>query len=269
MKKNIVLTLLSICFLTSVHAQFRKLRKDEIDYLNKAHLAIWNAIPHEYKDWTPNGDEKAFEAAQHWAGGDEKYFGTCPVSVGKSEPYNINVFQDFAMSSSESGTIAMESMKKITDYQNGAQIAAALKYSAKTKIQVHVYSNVDGGAFVIRSCDKVSLVKIELPVKATLAYKAIRSESCPMYESGTKTVDMHGDYYDNALIFLGQPVAKKENDDRHDGITRTVYNVGLDKTKLSKPLMQNIIVQITGNSDDIDAVIKAIDWKALNDMIGK
>ena len=86
-------------------------------------------------------------------------------------------------------------------------------------------------------------------------------------ESGR--VSMSGNYYDNAIIFLGKPVIAKKTETTSDGLTDTRYSLGFDRGKIGKLIVQNIAIAIKGDAADIDEAIKLIDWQKLYDLIDK
>jgi len=83
------------------------------------------------------------------------------------------------------------------------------------------------------------------------------------------TASLHGDYYDTALVYLGQPVVAKKTETTSDGITDTRYELAFDRTKISRLSVQNIAVTFKGDSADIDEAIKLINWQKLSDLIAK
>ncbi|MBC7587360.1 MAG: hypothetical protein H7178_03290 [Chitinophagaceae bacterium] len=286
MKKAVIFLLMLVaCFQVSTaqtykpHKGFRMLRQDEIAYLNNLYQTLYNAIPHEYKDWRANGDGKEFSAVKHWCDVEpdfDKCTGICPVTLGKTDPYSISLNMDFAMLDQESSGLMIAAYQGITDYTNPMQIAKALKSAAKSKISIRIYNNIfapDGSfssnQFGISYCPKVPPVKIQLPIYAALAVMGIRSDACPILDESTKQADMHGNYYDNALIVLGKPIVKKAEKMYDYGLKNNAYAIAFDNKQIGKLINQNIMIRITGDAADIDAVIKLIDWKKLESMVAK
>jgi len=252
---------------------FRKLRPDEITYLNKSHQQLYDAVPHAYKDWKTLEDSKQFDVRKYWCQeptADYDCTGDCPSSVGVGDPYSMDWKVDFSMPRDQSDKLAGESIKMIKDFSDPGQIAASLKFTNKSKLQIFVISNVVADVpWKFSYCNKTPPVTIELPVQATLAVKGIKSTQCPIVNENTTTANMSADYYDRAIIFLGKPLLKKETTKWHDGLDGISYYIDFDKSKIGKLITQNIVVQIIGDSADIDAAIKLIDWQKLNDMIEK
>ena len=176
------------------------------------------------------------------------------------------------MPADQTGNLAAAAFKKITDFNSAGQIAGALKGAAKSKLSIQIIVNVSSGssgAFLLSYCAKTPPEKIALPVPATLALLGTHSDECPFMSDGRPDMSPGDAYYDNAIIFLGKPVAGQEADDRHDGQVRTKYAIGFDKSKIGVPITQNIVVRIKGDAPDIEAVIKLIDWKNLYYLIEK
>ena len=270
MKKTILAV---ACCLSTYHfaataQEGRLMRADEIAFYNNIHEVLYSALPHVYKNWKVVEDGKAFDAKKYFCPlPEDGCYGKIPVSIGKGDPYSLNYFADFTMPGDESAALMVEGFKIIKDYNNANEIALALKTAAKSKVNLRVFCNIDGGQYYITYCPKTPPETIKLPVQATLALKGVRASACPIMSGGRP--DMAGNYYDNAVIFLGKPIAKKEQDERSDGINGTIYYIGFDNSKISKLVTQNIIVQITGDSGDIDAIVKLIDWQKLYNAIGK
>jgi len=254
------------------HPGFRKITLQEQNYLNSLRKVLYSSIPHSYKNWiSTNDDGKDFDINKYWCQnpmpGDD-CTGLCPVSIGIGDPYSLNCIVDYGMSGDESSKLMVASYQMIKDFQNAAQIAAALKSSAASKLTIRIFANIPGGDFDLSYCGKNPPVPIQLPIPSTLALKGLRSTSCPILQADTKQPDLHGDYYDRAIIFLGKAVATKTADSWSDGLSGTRYTIGFDKGKIGKTITQNIVVTITGDSADIDAAIALIDWKALAALIG-
>lgn len=243
------------------------MRADEIAFYNNIHEVFYSALPHAYKSWKVVEDGKEFDAKKFFCPLNDGCYGTISVSIGKGDPYSLSYFIDFTMPGDESGLLMATAFSSIKDYTNADQIATALKSTAKSKISIRVFNNIDGGQFPVTYCSKTPPETIKLPVTAGLALKGVRAASCPIMSSGRP--DMAGNYYDNAVVFLGKAVAKKTPDERSDGISGAVYAIGFDKSKLDKVITQNIVVTITGDAADIEAIIKLIDWQKLYNAIGK
>lgn len=279
MKKLIFIV--SVCCITiGVYAQkrtppspgFRMQTPAETAFLNKLHQQLSDALPHTYKNWI-TGKEDAFDALKHWCS-DEGSWGRClgwiPASVGSSDPYGLAIQVEFNMDPNESGPIMAGAMGIIKDYNNAQQIAEAVKSTNKTKLVILLVMNIDyqgAAAFKLGYCAKTPPQKIALPVPATLAVKGIRSTACPIMESGRAS--MSANYYDNALVFLGKPVSYKHTETTSDGLTDDEYAIAFDRKRISQLEVQNITVQFKGDSADIDAAIKLIDWQKLSSLIEK
>lgn len=285
MKKAVVFLSILISCLQVTTAQkndvspgFRRMTKNEITYFNNLHDSLYLAIPHEYKDWTANGDSRAFDAAKHWC--EDPVDGTdCtgifPNNIGTTDPYSLSINQDFAMSNQESGNLMVAAMGALKDYNDPVQIATALKSTAKSKITISITNNLSiddvestSTNLGISYCPKTPPVMIELPIPAALAVKGIRSVACPILGEG-KQPDMHANYYDNAFIVLGKTTIRKVEKKYDDGLMANDYDISFDNKKISKLINQNIVIKITGDSDDIDAIINLIDWKMLNSMLAQ
>ncbi len=275
MKKILLVCLIINCIQFIASGQERPLRQDEITWFNNLYPVLYNAIPHEYQDWKAVGDGKDFDVIKYFCPveyADNSCRGKCPVSLGKGDPYSLNYKIEFSMPSEQSDGLAGSAYKSITDFNNATQIAAALKSTAKSKLSIQVMVNISSGgsgAFLLSYCSKSPPEKITLPIPATLALIGIHSDGCPFMSDGRPDMSPGDAYYDNAIIFLGKPVAGQTADDRHDGQVRTRYAIAFDKSKIGVPVTQNIVVQIKGDAADINAAIKLIDWKKLYYLIGK
>jgi len=278
MKTTIIVSVLMLAGCWTLTAQnahpgFRKMTAQEQNYLNGLRKVLYSSIPHTYKTWNSiNDDGKDFNINDYWCkdpmpGDDCK--GLCPESIGVGDPYSLNCIVDYKMPGEESSKLMASSYQMIKDFQNASQIAAALKSSAASKLTIRIFANIPGGDFDLSYCGKNPPVPIQLPIPSTLALKGLRSASCPIMQEGTKQADLHGDYYDRAIIFLGKAPATKKADDWSDGLSGTRYTVGFDHAKIGKTITQNIVVTITGDSADIEAAIALIDWKALAALISK
>jgi hypothetical protein len=273
--KKILLAIITLCVISNTiqaqpHPGFRKLRPNETAYLNNLYASLYSSIPHSYKNWTVVGDPQTFSISEFWCqdvpdGVD--CINDCPESLGKSEPYTLSCYEDFTMDGSESGSLMVAAVSGITDYNNASQIATTLKGTAKSKIAIRIYANLDGAEQILSYCGKTPPQQISLPVPAALALKGVRSPACPILSSGR--ADMSGDYYDNAVIILGKPVVFRKNEHTDDGLSDTRYTPGFDHSKIGTTTTQNIIITIKGDSDDIDAIVGMIDWVKLNNLIGK
>src|SRR5471030_1514680 len=186
MKKTILICIVIAGFVARSNAQERPLRQDEIVYFNNLHQVLYNAVPHEYKNWKAIGDKKDFDAVKYFC--PEVYpgndcTGKCPVSLGKGDPYSLNYKIEFTMPGSESEGLMAAAFKSITDYNNATQIATALKSTAKSKLTINVFVNISAGAtgaFLLSYCSKNPPEKIALPVPATLALLGVHSDGCPL-----------------------------------------------------------------------------------------
>ena len=277
--KTKLIAIAFLLFTSALYAQktapspgFRMQRPEETAFLNQLHNDLFNALPHTYKDWKTS-KEDTFDALKYWCS-DEGSWGKClgwiPASIGKGDPYSLDWQVEFNMDQSQSAPLMVSAFKMITDYNNGQQIAASLKSTNKTKLVIFIVANIDANSsdvFTLSYCGKTPLQKIDLPVPATLAVKGIRSTDCPIMESGR--VSMSGNYYDNALVFLGKPATAKKTVTTDDGITADSYGIAFDKARIGKLVVQNIVVKFKGDSADIDEAIKLIDWQKLSSLIGK
>ena len=272
MKKLIAVTTVFLSFIVSANAQFRKMTDAEMAFLNSSHKAMYASLPTAYQDWTSQFNGTNFDAQYYWCAEKEaKCVGLCPVSMGKGDPWGLDVSVEFKMPQSQSAGLMMPAYKQIKDFNNATQIATALKSMAKTKLTISIFSNVSSGqigAFLVSSCSKTPAVKLTIPVPTTLALMGIHSVDCPFMDGSRP--DMAGDnYYDNAVVFLGKPVSGQYQDDRHDGQTRVRYAIGFDKTKINSLIVQNIVVKFSGDAEDIKAAIKLMDWEKLSALIAK
>ena len=272
MNKIIILSFFAAFVCQHSSAQSRQLRSDEITYFTALHAAIHISLPHTYKDWTKTNDDEddwdiTTQGCMDSHHPDAECKGRTSASLGKTDPYSLASKVSFAMSSEESNKLSTSSFAGIKDYTSADQIATALKTTAATKLEITVVTNIDGGSFSIVYCPKDPLQSIKLSVPTTLAIKGIRSVRCPIIASGQP--DTHANYYDGAIIFLGKPVVSKSPEDRSDGTKEMNYKIGFDHTKIGKPITQNIVVTIKGDSADIDAAIALIDWNKLYSMINK
>ena len=268
MKRIIILFAAQLCLLAGTYAQFRQLRPEEIAYLDKVHNALYTAIPHTYKDWATSPQDRKFTAVNFWCPDpSEGCSGTCPASLGVGDPYSLSVTEEFTMPQEQSVKLMSAAYKEIKDFNNAQQVAQALKSTNKSKLKIFIACNISAGNSEVSYCSKTPPVSIQLPVPATLALKGIRSQECPILESGRP--DLKGDYYDNAVIFLGKPVASKNPDDRSDGLSGMEYTIAFDEGKTSKTLTQNIVVTFKGDAADIDEAIRLIDWNKLYALLDK
>lgn len=272
--KKLFLVAVIACASQCVRAQtgMRKLTPAEVAYYTQLYRTLYTSMPHTYKNWkVTNDDAAAFDINNYWCqdrnAPDNDCRGRTLSAVGTKDPYTLVNESAFAMTGEESGPLMAAAIQRITDFTNAAQIAAALKATANAKLSIQIVANIDGGDFALTYCSKTPPATIKLPVPATLALKGIRAAACPLMSSGA--ADMHADYYDAALIFLGKPVAEKTPEDRDDGLSGAHYKIGFDRAAIGKPVTQNIVVTIRGDSADIDAAIALIDWKQLYALIGK
>jgi hypothetical protein len=281
MKRKAIISTLLICFITvALYGQknkpgFRKQRPAETAFLNMLHKTLFESLPHTYKNWT-TGKEDPFDATKYWCGSGgpiswHDCTGDIPTSIGIADPYSLSWQVDFKMPDEEAGGLMSAAVRSIKDFSNGQQIAAALKATNKAKLSIFIVANLfitgTSSANALSYCAKTPLVSITLPVPSTLALKGLRSVDCPIMESGR--VSMSGNYYDNAIIFLGKPVIAKKTETTSDGLTATRYSIGFDRAKIGKFIVQNIAITINGDSADIDEAIKLIDWQKLYDVIDK
>ncbi len=265
-----VLALVAICLNAQAQSGFRKLRAEEITYINSMHAAMYAATPHTYKNWRVVADDAKFDATMFWCtdppdGVDCK--GDCPTILGVGDPYLLSYNAEYTMTGEESSTIAVTSISLIKDFNNGEQLAASQKYAAKTKMKMNIVFNMDGSPFSFSYCAATPLETLQLPVASTLAVLGRRSVNCPILDGGRAS--MSGDYYDRALIVLGKPGTKKGAEKTSDGLTTVTYAVGFDKSKIGKLATQNIIIELKGDAEDIKELIKLIDWQKLSAMLGK
>jgi len=275
MKRSLVYILALICLCYCSWGQTRKLRKDEIDFYNNLHQVLYNAVPHEYKDWKAVGDAKEFDVFKYFCPivyADNDCTGKTDVSLGTRVPYQLSYSIDFSMPGSQSDALKGSAMRTVKDYTNTAQIAGMLKSVAKTKLSIHINANVytpGSGVFTLVYCPQTPPETITLPVPATLALIGIRSDQCPLMSGSRPDMSPGDGYYDDAVVFLGKPVTTKTNDNRNDGRTHTVYGIGFDKSKIGSPVVQNIEVDFKGDAEDIRAAVKLIDWQKLYVLIAK
>ena len=275
---HLILLLLLISFTTAaqtkkIRAGFRKMRPDEVVFLNNLHLRMFEAIPHTYKNWGVDELKEKFDINKYWCGIEVDWYecnGVCPNGYGYNDAYSLDCMVDFAMPDDDKGKLFVSAFKSISDYNDAGQIANSLKMSDKAKLSIKIFANMDigiNGAFPVSYCGKTPPAKIALPVPATLAVKGIRSLQCPIMSDGR--IDMSGDYYDNATVFLGKPVVNTATVNNDNGLTTTRYAIGFDGAKRSRLIVQNIVVTFKGDSADIDEAIKLIDWKKLYDLVAK
>jgi hypothetical protein len=275
MKRSALLLFASACFYFNAQAQTRKLRQDEINFYNNLHQVLYDAIPHQYKDWRAVGDKKDFDAIKYFCPivyADNDCTGKTDVALGTREPYQLSYNIEFWMPGDQSDALKGSAMGAVKDYSNAPQIAGMLKSIAKTKLSIRISANVyapDGGIFTLIYCPKTTPEAIALPVTATLALIGIRSAQCPLMADGRPDLSPGDGYYDDAVVFLGKPVNTKTPVNRSDGLTRTAYGIGFDKSKIGSPVVQNIVVDFKGDADDIRAVIKLMDWQKLYALIAK
>lgn len=273
MKRLILLTLALAAAFAPAKAQMRKLRLEEIAFYTTVHKALYAAMPHTYKDWTVVNDEKPeMDVANFWCQAPEgadpaNCRGKTFISTGTTEPYGLVSRVEFAMSQTETGQLMVAAFKGITDYKDAAQIAKAMKGTANAKLAIQIVVNIDGGDFDLIYCGRTPPQNIKLPVPAAHALKGIRSPECPIMSEGA--ADMHANYYDEALIFLGKPVAGKTPDNWSDGLSGMRYKIGFDHAKIGKTVVQNVAITIKGDAADIDAAIALIDWQKLYALINK
>lgn len=277
MKRIALFSVLFACLLCNAQAQkkdvkagFRKQTPAETQFLNSLHQSLYSSLPHVYKDWK-TAPENSFDAIKYWCDIPTQWHdctADIPTTIGHGDPWALNWQVDFVMPDEQSSGLMMAAMKGVTDYTNGQQVATCLKATSKSKLGIFIYANVSSGvtgAFPVSYCGKTPPVTILLPVAATLAVKGIRSVDCPVMDGGR--VSMSGNYYDNAVVFLGKPVSSKTTSTGSDGLTTTRYAIGFDKTRISKLVVQNVVVTFKGDSADIDEAIKLIDWQKLSDLI--
>lgn len=271
MKKTILLCSIMCTLFQGASAQtgFRKLRPDEVTFLNGVRAALYAAVPHVYKDWKVVADKEAFDANKFWCQDPEaeKCLGDCPKTLGVTDPYSLSYLAEYSMPNDQAGKLAVESMGLIKDFTDNKQLVAAQKFSAKSKMKITVFENVFPAGVSFSYCAATPMENLQLPVPATIAVIGKHSPDCPIMDGSRVT--MSGDYYDRALIVLGKPVTKKTEEKTSDGLTTVTYVAGFDKSKIGKPITQNIVVEIKGDADDIKAAVKLIDWKKLSDMIAK
>lgn len=275
MKNITLLFVLFFCLATAngqKNSAFRQQTPAETAFLNSLYASLSACIPHTYKDWKTS-PERTYDAVRAWCDVSPDFNdckGYIPRNIGRSDPYAMDVDVEFKMTDEQSVGYITGVYSMIKDFNNGPQVAAAIKSGNKTRLYIFVVANIAGGeasAFPLSYCAKTPPVHFSLPVNATLAVKGIRSAECPIMESGR--VSLSGNYYDNALVFLGKPVISKKTRTTSDNLTDTRYGIGFDIKKLSKMLVQNIVVTFQGDSADIDEAIKLIDWQKLNDLIEK
>ncbi len=273
MNKILVNVAILLLLCNAVYAQkdgYRKLRPDEIAYINALHAAMYKATPHTYKNWTIVGDQEQFDARRFWCGDmvdGQDCIGDCPIILGKADPYTFSFNADYTMPDNESGNLAATSMTMIKDFSNASQLAAAQKFTASSKMRINIVINSPNIEFGFSYCAKNPLETLTLPVPSTLAVIGPRTIDCPIMEDGRPS--MHADYYDRALIVLGKPATKKAPEKTSDGLTTVRYVPTFDKAKIGKLVTQNITVEIKGDANDIRALVQLIDWKKLADLLEK
>jgi hypothetical protein len=275
MKRSAAFLLIFSSLYCSSSAQTRKLRQDEINFYNNLHQVLYNALPHVYKDWKATGDAKDFDVFKYFCPmvyADNDCTGKTDIALGTKLPHQLSMSVDFAMPRSQSDAMAGSAMSTVTDYNNAAQIAAMLKGLSKRKLSIHINANVyapGSGVFTLVYCPKTTPEAITLPVPATLALIGIRSADCQLMSGSRPDLSPGDGYYDDAVVFMGKPVTTKTADNRSDGLIRTVFGIGFDKTKIGSPVVQNIEVDFKGDAEDIRAAIKLIDWQKLYALIAK
>jgi hypothetical protein len=270
MKKTLLLICLLAMLCSPAMAQFRKITQAEIDYLNRVHGLLYDALPHGHLGWKVVEYGKAFDASKYWCSeGEAQCLGTCPVSLGKKDPYQLDYKVDFTIPDDQKNSLISTGMAQLKDYTNAQQVATFLKSIAKTNLQVWIFTNDFGAtdADLITYCPKTPPVKLNIPVKSVLAVMGLRSDACPLTAGGTP--DMHANYTDNAIVVLGKPLLKTRHAIEENGIARDNYTVAFDNTKLNKLVTQNIVVKFIGDAKDIQAAVEAINWQKLSDMLEK
>jgi hypothetical protein len=280
MKRIALFTLLAtgLFFTRYTHAQdkgsaFRMQRPAETAFLNKLHQELFDALPHTYKNWTA-GKEDPFDALKYWCRDPVSWRdcnGFILKTIGLGDPYSLDWQVEFTMPDEESGPLMGAAVGNIKDFTNGPQVAAAIKSTNKSKLKIFIVANLfitgTHSSMPLSYCAKTPPVPLSLPVPATLALKGLHSADCPIMDGGS--VSLKGDYYDNAIVFLGKPVIAKKTETTSDGLTATRYELAFDRAKIGKMEVQNIAVTFKGDSADIDEAIKLINWQKLSDLIAK
>jgi hypothetical protein len=255
-------------------ASFRMQRPEETAFLNKLHQELFDALPHIYKNWATGKEDLNFDATKYWCS-DPGSWSICNgfilKTIGISDPYGLDWQVDFTMPDEEMAPLMSAAISNIKDFTNGPQVAAAVKSTNKSKLSIFIVTNLfivgTHSSTPLSYCAKTPPVPLSIPVPATLAVKGLHSAECPIMDGGS--VSLHGNYYDNAIVFLGKPVVGKETETTSDGLTTTRYAIGYDRTKISKMAVQNIVITFKGDSADIDEAIKLINWQKLSDLIAK
>jgi len=243
----------------------------EAAFYNKVHTDLASAVPHGFYDWKIDTGPDDFDALKLWcadAKTPDDHLGYCPVRLGKSEPYSLKYEIEFNMPDAQSKALLESEFKKITDFNSTRQIAAALKSTAVRWLKISIATNVLTAANNRLSyCAGIQPKTITLPVPPALALMGLHSDDCPIMVAGR--IDMTADYYDNALIILGKPPARRSVEQRSGGLAEMDCGAGFDQSKTGRLETQNIVVSIHGDAADISAAIKLIDWQKLCYLLGK
>jgi hypothetical protein len=250
MKKPLVLVLAVTCIVFNTPAQSilgRKLSPAEAAYCNTVYSVMAAALPHTYRDWI---------------------FADAGKNLPEGQPYTVRLDYAYEMPEEQAKTIMSSAYKKIGDPNSVKQVASALKWAAINRLKIMVTANMpQQNPNSLVYCGKVTPAITGLPVAATLSIMGMHTENCPIM-THTK-VDMNGDYYDNAIVFLGKPVVKKKTEQVENGLISTIYYVGFDKEKMNQLITQNIVVTLKGDAANINEVIKLIDWQKLYGLLNK
>ncbi|MEO6631109.1 MAG: hypothetical protein ABIN13_05280 [Mucilaginibacter sp.] len=255
-------------------ASFRLQRPEETAFMNKLHQELFDALPHTYKNWATGKEDLTFDATKYWCN-DPGSWSICNgfilKTIGISDAWTMDWQVDFTMPDAEMAPLVSAAVSNIKDFTNATQVAAAVKSAAKSKLSVFIVANLyitgTQSSTPLSYCAKTPPVPLSIPVPTTLALKGLHSAECPIMDGGTAS--LHGDYYDNAVVFLGKPVVAQKTETYSDGLNTTRYQIAFDRTKIGGMAVQNIVVTFKGDSADIDEVIKLINWQKLSDLIAK
>ena len=255
-------------------ASFRQQTPAETAFMNKLHQELFDALPHTYKNWATGKEDLNFDATKYWCR-DPGSWSICNgfilKTIGISDAWTMDWQVDFTMPDEEMTPLLSAAVSNIKDFTNAPQVAAAVKSTNKSKLSIFIVANLyirgTESSTPLSYCAKTPPVPLSIPVPTTLALKGLHSAECPIMDGGS--VSLHGNYYDDAIVFLGQPVVGKKTETTSDGLTTTRYEIAFDRAKISRMAVQNIVLTFIGDSADIDEAVKLINWQKLSDLIEK
>ncbi|WP_295794777.1 hypothetical protein [Mucilaginibacter sp.] len=255
-------------------ASFRQQKPEETAFMNMLHQQLFDALPHTYKNWATAKEDLNFDATKYWCR-DPGSWSICNgfilKTIGINDAWTMDWQVDFTMPDEEMGPLVSGVVSSIKDFTNAPQVAAAIKSAAKSKLSIFIVANLyitgTNSSTALTYCSKTPPVPLSIPVPTTLALKGLRSAECPIMDGGS--VSLHGNYYDDAIVFLGKPVVAKKTENTSDGLNTTRYEIAFDRTKIGRLAVQNVVITFKGDSADIDEAIKLINWQKLSDLIAK